>query len=138
MAASKLAESINVRGNVRGNNTHLFPPKYLTLRLSSSKSLLDISKLAPSLWVLNVISVDVVLIRSYETLPKAYKTLTFLQNRRIPFSLVTNGGGKSEEERVADLSKKLNVPLDAGMFVQSHTPFADLDEYKSKTLLVVV
>jgi ribonucleotide monophosphatase NagD (HAD superfamily) len=35
------------------------------------------------------------------------------------------------------LSKKLEVPLDTSMFVQSHTPFADLDEYKDKTVLVV-
>lgn len=35
------------------------------------------------------------------------------------------------------MSRKLKVPLDASMFVQSHTPFAGLDEYKDKTVLVV-
>ena len=35
------------------------------------------------------------------------------------------------------MSKKLEMPLDTSMFVQSHTPFADLDEYKDKTVLVV-
>lgn len=36
-----------------------------------------------------------------------------------------------------DLSKKLEVPLDTSMFVQSHTPFADMDAYKDKTVMVV-
>jgi HAD superfamily hydrolase (TIGR01456 family) len=53
---------------------------------------------------------------------------------------MTNGGGKHEKERMADLSQKLCVPLDASMIVQSHTPFRDLDEfipYKEKCVLVV-
>jgi ribonucleotide monophosphatase NagD (HAD superfamily) len=35
------------------------------------------------------------------------------------------------------LSRKLQVPLDTSMFVQSHTPFADMDQYKGKTVMVV-
>ena len=42
-----------------------------------------------------------------------------------------------ESERVAGLSDKLHVPIDMSMFVQSHTPFAEMDEYKDKTVLVV-
>lgn len=38
---------------------------------------------------------------------------------------------------MADLSRKLQVPLDTSMFVQSHTPFADMDQYKDKTVMVV-
>jgi ribonucleotide monophosphatase NagD (HAD superfamily) len=38
---------------------------------------------------------------------------------------------------VADLSSKLNVAIDSSMFVQSHTPFADMDQYKDKTVMVV-
>jgi ribonucleotide monophosphatase NagD (HAD superfamily) len=63
--------------------------------------------------------------------------LSFLQSQRIPFILLTNGGGNHEEERVADLANKLRVPLSTAMFIQSHTPFADLVEYKDKTILVV-
>lgn len=51
--------------------------------------------------------------------------------------LLTNGGGKSEAERVQDLSEKLEIPLDTGMFLQSHTPFSDLKQYHDKTVLVV-
>ena len=77
------------------------------------------------------------LVRSNDPLPNAPEALSFLQQQRIPFILLTNGGGKSEEERVADLSEKLKVSLDTSMFVQSHTPFADLEQYKPKTVLVV-
>ena len=75
--------------------------------------------------------------RSHDPLPRAKKALSYLQRQRIPFILLTNGGGKHEEERVADLSESLGVPLDTSMFVQSHTPFADLDQYKDKTVLVI-
>lgn len=56
---------------------------------------------------------------------------------------MTNGGGKHESARVAELSKKLNVPLTEENFVQSHTPFKQLVEesgttesLKDKTVLV--
>ena len=56
---------------------------------------------------------------------------------------MTNGGGKHESARVAELSKKLGVPLSEDNFVQSHTPFKQLVEgtdtvkgLKDKTVLV--
>jgi HAD superfamily hydrolase (TIGR01456 family) len=42
-----------------------------------------------------------------------------------------------ESERTAGLSKKLGVPISTSMFVQSHTPFADMHQYKDKTVMVV-
>jgi HAD superfamily hydrolase (TIGR01456 family) len=70
-------------------------------------------------------SIDGVLLRSSAPIPGAPETLSFLQKQRIPFILLTNGGGKHESDRVAELSDKLSVPLDTSMFVQSHTPFAE-------------
>ena len=62
----------------------------------------------------------------------------------MPFILLTNGGGRRETERVRDLSERLQVPLDESMFVQSHTPFAELAArgsvgggWKDKCILVV-
>jgi HAD superfamily hydrolase (TIGR01456 family) len=83
--------------------------------------------------------IDGVLVRSSTPIPGASDALKYLQQNRIPFILLTNGGGKSESERVADLSEKLGLDLDVGLFMQSHTPFADLHEYKGadKTVLVV-
>ena len=71
-------------------------------------------------------SIDGVLLRSSKALPRAKKALSYLQKNGIPFILLTNGGGKHELERVAELSKRIEVPLDTGLFVQSHTPFAEL------------
>jgi HAD superfamily hydrolase (TIGR01456 family) len=71
-------------------------------------------------------SIDGVLIRSSAAIPGASEALALLHKERIPFILLTNGGGKHESDRVAELSDKLSVPLDTSMFVQSHTPFAEL------------
>ncbi|KAI9700900.1 MAG: hypothetical protein M1820_006661 [Bogoriella megaspora] len=81
--------------------------------------------------------IDGVLLRSSTPLPHASLTLSFLQRSRIPFILLTNGGGKSESARISDLSSKLSLPLSVDMFVQSHTPFSTMDSYKDKTVLVV-
>ncbi|KAL8799383.1 MAG: hypothetical protein Q9182_005925 [Xanthomendoza sp. 2 TL-2023] len=92
-------------------------------------------------------SIDGVLLRSSEPLPRANQTLNFLQRLRIPFILLTNGGGKHESDRVAELSRLLRVPISLPMFIQSHTPFADLihqmdkddrtnTPLKNKTILV--
>jgi len=82
-------------------------------------------------------SIDGVLVRSSDPLPRAHKALSLLQTERIPFILLTNGGGKHESERVEELSHKLDIQLDTSMFVQSHTPFADMKELYDKTVLVV-
>ncbi|EXJ83815.1 hypothetical protein A1O1_07442 [Capronia coronata CBS 617.96] len=85
--------------------------------------------------------IDGVLLRSAKPIAYAPETLQFLQANTIPFILLTNGGGKHESERVQDLSARLSVPLDTTMFVQSHTPFAELvhgeNGLKNKCILVV-
>lgn len=66
------------------------------------------------------------LLHTSKPIPGAAETLRFLQRNNIPFILLTNGGGKSEAERVADLTEKLGVELDVSNFVQSHTPYQKL------------
>ncbi|KAJ5198794.1 uncharacterized protein N7459_008647 [Penicillium hispanicum] len=70
--------------------------------------------------------IDGVLLRASKPIPGAAETLALLKRQNIPFILLTNGGGKHETERVAEISQKLNVPLDATDIVQSHSPFAEL------------
>ncbi|KAK7715286.1 hypothetical protein SLS64_003984 [Diaporthe eres] len=70
--------------------------------------------------------IDGVLLHTSKPIPGASETLRFLQRNNIPFILLTNGGGKSEAERVADLTEKLGVELDVSNFVQSHTPYQKL------------
>ncbi|MCJ1309551.1 hypothetical protein MMC25_003211 [Agyrium rufum] len=84
-----------------------------------------------------------VLLRSAKPLPRAQHALKYLQRHRIPFILLTNGGGKHERERVDELSQRLDVPLDVSQFVQSHTPFQELvneggkgNELRDKCVLV--
>lgn len=71
-------------------------------------------------------SIDGVLLRSSKPIPGAADSLALLKEQNIPFILLTNGGGTHETERVAEISKKLNVPLDSSVIVQSHSPFAEL------------
>lgn len=87
--------------------------------------------------------IDGVLLRSSKSLPGASSTLRFLNEHSIPFILLTNGGGKHETERVAELSSRFNVPLSLENFVQSHTPFQEMVEgsgeyeaLKDKTIFV--
>jgi len=80
--------------------------------------------------------IDGVLLRSSDPIPRAHEALSFLQNSKIPFILLTNGGGKHESERIAELSDKLKMDLDTSMIVQSHTPFAGMTELHDKTVLV--
>ncbi|KAI1343377.1 HAD-like domain-containing protein [Xylariaceae sp. FL0016] len=70
--------------------------------------------------------IDGVLLHVAKPIPGAPEALRYLQQHHIPFILLTNGGGKHETERVADLSAKLGVPLSVDNFVQSHTPFQEL------------
>jgi len=85
--------------------------------------------------------IDGVLVRSAKPIPHASSTLQFLQKNSIPFVLLTNGGGRHESERVKDLSEKLSLSLDTSMFIQSHTPFAELihgeDSLRHKCIMVV-
>lgn len=83
------------------------------------------------------------LLRSSSPIPGAAEALRYLHNNSIPFILLTNGGGKHESARVAELSKKLGVLLTEENFVQSHTPFKQLVEgsdtiesLRDKTILV--
>ncbi len=88
-------------------------------------------------------SIDGVLLRTSTPLPGAAEALAYLHNNNIPFILLTNGGGKHESTRVAELSKKFGIPLSEENFVQSHTPFKGLVEgtettesLKDKTIFV--
>ncbi|OAA61676.1 HAD superfamily hydrolase [Niveomyces insectorum RCEF 264] len=79
--------------------------------------------------------IDGVLLHVHKPIPGAAAALRFLHRHRIPFILLTNGGGRAEAERVAELQELLGLGDPAGgtlpvlstdNFVQSHTPFQEL------------
>lgn len=69
-----------------------------------------------------VFDIDGVLLRGKKPIPQAHEALSLLNDKKIPFILLTNGGGVTEQDRVKFLSEKLDIPLSKHQIVQSHTP----------------
>ncbi|KAL8877459.1 MAG: hypothetical protein Q9198_004531 [Flavoplaca austrocitrina] len=81
--------------------------------------------------------IDGVLLRGKDPVPNATKALRFLHQLHLPFVFITNGGGRLETDRIKELEELLDVQLDPSVLVQTHSPFAALDDFKGKTNLVV-
>lgn len=76
--------------------------------------------------------IDGVLLKSSKPIPGAIEALRLLREHSVPFILLTNGGGLSESQRTADLSRHLGMPISTQQFIQSHTPFQrDAGRYKN-------
>ncbi|SCU77720.1 LADA_0A01882g1_1 [Lachancea dasiensis] len=80
--------------------------------------------------------IDGVLLRSKEPIPQASEALKLCQENKIPFILLTNGGGTLENQRTAFMSDVLRVPLSPSQIIQSHTPFKTLVSQYKKVLAV--
>lgn len=72
--------------------------------------------------------IDGVLLRSAKPIPGATEALEKLKKRRVPFILLTNGGGLSEASRVVNLTKSLGTEISPKQFIQSHTPWSQHPE----------
>ncbi|ODV95848.1 hypothetical protein PACTADRAFT_2155 [Pachysolen tannophilus NRRL Y-2460] len=83
-----------------------------------------------------VFDIDGVIMRGSKPIIAATKTLNTLKSLKIPFILLTNGGGKLEKSRTKFLSEKLRVDLSPLQIVQSHTPFKCLINKFSRVLVV--
>jgi HAD superfamily hydrolase (TIGR01456 family) len=88
-----------------------------------------------------VFDIDGVLVHGNRVIPEALRVMEFLNGdnelgMKMPFILLTNGGGKTEQQRVADLSKILKTNLSSDQFIQSHTPMQALSEYYETVLVV--
>ncbi|KAH3686632.1 hypothetical protein WICPIJ_002382 [Wickerhamomyces pijperi] len=82
-------------------------------------------------------SMDGVLIKGDKPIPGASTALQLLQDRQIPWILMTNGGGISEESRAERLTSQLQLPIDVEQIVQSHTPLRSLPGKEEQTVLVI-
>jgi hypothetical protein len=99
--------------NSRG--TFLFS-SYLTDRdtfRSTHHGKRDVCVTGPKLDYAFAFDIDGVLMLGSNTIPAGARALKILHERKIPYILLTNGGGKWEPDRVAELSDYLgvNVPL---------------------------
>lgn len=80
--------------------------------------------------------IDGVLLRSRTPIPGASEALQLLHKSKIPFILLTNGGGNLEKDRTEFISDALNVPISPLQIVQSHTPYKTLTSKYKKVLTV--
>ncbi|ROV91383.1 hypothetical protein VMCG_09669 [Cytospora schulzeri] len=85
--------------------------------------------------------IDGVLVRGGRPIPEAIEAMKVLNGENdygvcVPYIFLTNGGGKSEEERCADLSKQLELEVSPGQFICGHTPMRELAT-QYRTVLVV-
>ena len=85
--------------------------------------------------------IDGVLVRGGRAIPEAIEAMKVLNGDNefgvtIPHIFLTNGGGKTEEERCRDLSRQLERDIKPGQFICGHTPMREMAE-KYGTVLVV-
>ncbi|MCJ1391423.1 hypothetical protein MMC18_004287 [Xylographa bjoerkii] len=85
--------------------------------------------------------IDGVLIRGGKPIPEAIEAMKVLNGQnewgiKVPYIFVTNGGGKTEEERCLQLSQQLEIEVSPGQFICGHTPMREMAE-RYNTVLVV-
>jgi HAD superfamily hydrolase (TIGR01456 family) len=73
-----------------------------------------------------VFDIDGVLLRGKTPLPHARASLERLNAARVPWILLTNGGGETEAAKAAALTKLLGVTIDERQVILSHTPMKSL------------
>lgn len=78
--------------------------------------------------------IDGVLLRSKNPIPGSSEALKLLNKEKIPYILVTNGGGVLENKRTEFISSVLDVDISPLQIVQSHTPFKALTNKHKKVL----
>lgn len=85
--------------------------------------------------------IDGVLIRGGKVIPEAIDAFKMLNGEneygiKVPYIFVTNGGGKTEQERCLQLSKQLQIEVSPGQFICGHTPMREMAQ-KFHTVLVI-
>ncbi|KAJ2885633.1 hypothetical protein H4R27_001214 [Coemansia aciculifera] len=89
------------------------------------------------------LDIDGVLVRGKRALDEGRRALQLLSGnnrlrRRIPFVLLTNGGGVSEADKASDISRLLGVEIRPEQVVLAHSPMRALtSKYAQKHVLVV-
>src|SRR5688572_23205633 len=115
--------------------------KYLSRTISniSSKS----AKLTTPVVAFDI---DGVLIRGREVISGAKEAMHRITSKvnggsgefEIPYIFITNGGGRTEQEKAAQLSDWLDLKINATQVCLAHSPMQDLvTKYGNKTIMVI-
>lgn len=80
--------------------------------------------------------IDGVLLRGSKPIDKAGRALRILNENKIPYILLTNGGGTLEQERAKFISEKLQVQISPLQIIQCHTPLKTLVPIYERILAV--
>ncbi|KAJ1857934.1 hypothetical protein H4R99_003864 [Coemansia sp. RSA 1722] len=111
-----------------------------------SKRLLQTQTGRASDWQLQTaiaFDIDGVLVKGKQALDQGRRALAMLNGhnrlgKKIPFVLLTNGGGVSEAAKAADISKRMQTEIRADQVVLAHSPMQSLvEQYADKHVLVV-
>ncbi|RDB24812.1 putative CDP-alcohol phosphatidyltransferase class-I family protein C22A12.08c [Hypsizygus marmoreus] len=90
-----------------------------------------------------VLDIDGVLLHGPKVLPAAKRALALLEGdnpfrTKIPYILLTNGGGVGEEERCQKLTQQLGIKISPSQYVQAHTILKSLShKYADEPVLVL-
>ncbi|KAJ7078847.1 HAD-like domain-containing protein [Mycena belliarum] len=90
-----------------------------------------------------VFDIDGVLIRGEDVLPAAKRALSILEGNnpfgmRLPYILLTNGGGVSEQQRCEKLTAKLGFEIKAAQYIQAHTILKTMSYKYTNTPVLVL
>ncbi|KAF0448074.1 HAD-superfamily hydrolase [Gigaspora margarita] len=89
------------------------------------------------------IDIDGVLIKGKKAIPEAKSALQFLGGenklkKKIPYALLTNGGGMTESKKAEELSEILGVAINPSQLTLAHSPMCQLvPKFKDSEILVI-
>jgi len=105
------------------------PPKCLISRCFSSTGASSRAGIA--------FDIDGVLIRGNKVLEEGIEAIRLVREAKLPHIFVTNGGGRQEADKAAQLSRWLNCDVKPDQVILSHTPMKALvEKYGSVPVLV--
>ncbi|OUT22008.1 TIGR01456 family HAD hydrolase [Pichia kudriavzevii] len=84
-----------------------------------------------------VFDIDGVLLKGKKRIVEATEIITYLQNEKIPFILLTNGGGMTEKKRIdfINMTLQLETPIHPDQLIQAHTPMKTLIPHHKRVLI---
>lgn len=85
-----------------------------------------------------VFDIDGVLLKGKKRIVEATETIKYLSKNKIPFILLTNGGGMTEKKRIDFINKTLQLeecPIHEDQLIQAHTPMRTLIPHHKRVLI---